>query len=105
VAEVFDTEIIKKKHKLAILDAIVVQYHRGPSYHSKWAETLGTLIFSLDPVAADYVGWKIMEKLRAKKGLPSLKEENREPAYLKTAENMGLGKADQDKIEIIEVDI
>jgi uncharacterized protein (DUF362 family) len=105
VAEVFDTDIINKKHKLTILDAIVVQYHRGPSYHPKWADTLGTLIFSLDPVAADYVGWKIMEKLRAKQGLPSLKEENREPTYLKTAENMGLGKADQDKIEILEVDI
>jgi uncharacterized protein (DUF362 family) len=105
VAEVFDTDIIKKKHKLTILDALVVQYHRGPSYHAKWADNLGTLIFSLDPVAADCTGWKIMEKLRAKKGLPSLKEENREPTYLKTAANMGLGKADQDKIDILEVDI
>ncbi len=105
VAEVFDTSIIKKKHKLTILDATIVQYHRGPSYHAKWADKLGTLIFSLDPVAADYTGWKIMERLRAKKGLPSLKEENREPVYLNTAANMGLGKADQDKIDILEVDI
>jgi len=105
VAEVFDTDIIRKKHKLTILDATVVQYHRGPSYHAKWADTLGTLIFSLDPVAADYTGWKIMEKLRANKGLPSLREENREPIYLKTAEKMGLGKADQDKIDVLELDI
>jgi uncharacterized protein (DUF362 family) len=105
VAEVFDTDIIKKKHKLTILDAIIVQYHRGPSYHVKWADTLGTLIFSLDPVSADTVGWKIIEELRAKKGLPSLKEENREPLYLKTAGNMGLGKAEQDKIDILEVDV
>lgn len=105
VAEVFDTDIIKKKHRLTILDAIIVQYHRGPSYHAKWADTMGMLIFSLDPVAADYTGWKIIEELRAKKGLPSLKEENREPLYLKTAENMGLGKAEQDKIDILEVNI
>lgn len=105
VAEVFDTNFIKKKHKLTILDAIIVQCHRGPSYHAKWADNLGSLIFSLDPVAADYTGWKIIEKLRAKKGLPSLKEENREPIYLKTAANMGLGKANQDKIDILEVDI
>ncbi len=105
VADLFDSDLIKKKHKLTILDATTVQYHRGPSYHAKWAEALGTLIFSLDPVAADFVGWKIIEKLRAKKGLPSLKEENREPLYLKTAENIGLGKADQNKIDIIEVNV
>jgi len=105
VAEVFDTDLIKKKHKLTILDATVVQYHRGPSYHAKWSEVLGTLIFSFDPVAADYVGWKTIEKLRAKKGLPSLKEEDREPQYLKTAEDMGLGNANQGRIDVIEVDV
>ncbi len=105
VAEVFDTDFIKKKHKLTILDATVVQYHRGPSYHAKWSETLDTLIFSLDPVAADTIGWKTIERLRAKKGLPSLKEDGREPQYLKTAEDMGLGKANQKKIEVIEVDV
>jgi uncharacterized protein (DUF362 family) len=105
VAEVFDTDIIKKKHKLTILDAIIVQYHRGPSYHVQWAETLGALVFSLDPVAADSIGWAIIEELRAKKGLPSLKEENREPFYLKTAEKIGLGQAEQEKIDILEVDV
>jgi len=105
VAEVFDTDLIKKKHKLTILDATVVQYHRGPSYHAKWSETLGILIFSLDPVAADYVGWKTIERLRAKKDLPSLKEDGREPQYLKTGEEMGLGKANQSRIDVIEVDV
>ncbi len=105
VAEVFDTDFIKKKHKLTILDCLFVQFNRGPSYHAKWSEVLGTLIFSFDPVAADYVGWKTIEKLRAKKGLPSLKEEDREPQYLKTAEDMGLGNANQSKIDVIEVDV
>jgi hypothetical protein len=63
------------------------------------------LIFSRDPVAADSVGWQIIEKLRAKKGLPSLQEENREPVYLKTAGNMGLGEADMGKIRIEEVEV
>ncbi|MDH4218752.1 MAG: DUF362 domain-containing protein [Candidatus Aminicenantes bacterium] len=105
VAEVFDTDLIKKKHKLTILDCLFVQYHRGPSYHAKWSEALGTLTFSFDPVAADYVGWKTIERLRAKKGLPSLKEEDREPQYLKTAEDMGLGNANQGRIDVIEVDV
>ncbi len=104
VAEVFDTYPIKKKHRLTILDGLTVQYHRGPSFHSRWADKQGLLIFSRDPVAADSIGCQIIEKLRAKKGLPSLGEENREPGYLKTAERMGLGHADLDRITVKEVD-
>lgn len=105
VAEVFDTAPVKQKHRLTIVDGMVVQFHRGPSFHSRWAAKQGLLIFSLDPVAADSIGWQVIEKLRAQKGLPSLKEENREPAYLKTAEKMGLGNADFDKITVKEVDV
>lgn len=95
----------KKKHKLSIVDGLIVQYHRGPSFHAQWAEPCGALIFSWDPVAADFVGWQMIEKLRAKKGLPSLKEDQREPAYLITAEKMGLGQADTENIQIIEDEV
>jgi uncharacterized protein (DUF362 family) len=102
VAELFETSPIKGKHKLTVLDSLVVQYHRGPSYHARWAEKYEALIFGLDPVAIDYVGWQLIEKFRAKAGLPSLKEEKRAPAYLKTAEKMGLGKANPEEIRLIE---
>jgi hypothetical protein len=105
VAELFDTSLIKNKHCLSILDALTVQFHRGPSFHSRWAEKQRMLIFSFDPVAADTVGWHIIESLRAKKGLPSLSEEKREPIYLKTAEKMGLGIADIKKIKIEEEEV
>jgi uncharacterized protein (DUF362 family) len=105
VAEVFDTSPIKKKHRLSILDGLIVQYHRGPSYHSRWADKQRMLIFGFDPVAVDTVGWQLIEKLRAKKGLPSLSEEDREPRYLKTAEKMGLGKAEFSKLTIRELEV
>jgi len=105
VAEVFDVEPIKRKHRLTILDGLVVQYHRGPSFNPKWAARAGLLVFGLDPVAVDTVGWQILEKLRAEKGLPSLKEEKREPRYLLTAEKMGLGRADKNEIKLIEEEI
>lgn len=105
VAEIFDSAPIKKKHKVTILDALTVQYHRGPSYHAQWADNYGAFIFSFDPVAADYIGWKIIEKLRAKKGLPSLEEEQREPVYLKTAAGMGLGKNSDENITIREEEV
>lgn len=105
IAELFESTLIKDKHRFSLLDALVVQYHRGPSFHTQWAERSGTLIFSFDPVAADVVGWRMIEELRAKKGLPSLQEEGREPAYLKTAESMGLGQAGRDSIEVIQDEI
>ncbi|HYA48502.1 MAG TPA: DUF362 domain-containing protein [Burkholderiales bacterium] len=105
VAEVFDAPPVKAKHRLSILDALVVQYHRGPSFHPQWAEKYGGLVFSFDPVAADRVGWALVERFRAAKGLPSLKEEAREPMYLATAERMGLGLADLASIETVEEDV
>ncbi len=102
VAEVFDAPPVKAKHRLSVVDALVVQYHRGPSFHPQWAERCGTLIFGLDPVAADRVGWSLVERLRAAKGLPSLAEEGREPAYLATAAKMGLGNAELREIDVIE---
>ncbi|MCX6568232.1 MAG: DUF362 domain-containing protein [Candidatus Aminicenantes bacterium] len=102
VAEVFDAPPVKGKHKVSIIDALIVQYHKGPSYHARWAAKYGGLIFSLDPVAADSVGWRIIERLRADGGLPALKEEGREPAYLATAEKMGLGRAGLGSIETVE---
>ncbi len=102
VAEVFDAPPVKGKHKVSIIDALIVQYHKGPSYHARWAAKYGGLIFSLDPVAADSVGWSIIERLRADGGLPALKEEGRAPAYLATAEKMGLGRAGPGSIETVE---
>jgi uncharacterized protein (DUF362 family) len=105
IAELFESEPIRSKHRLSVLDALVVQYHRGPSFHTQWAERSEALIFSQDPVAADAVGWRLIEDLRAKKGLPSLKEEGREPVFLATAQKMGLGQADAASIDVVEDEI
>lgn len=105
IAELFDTPLVKPKHRLSILDALLVQFHRGPSYHPRWAEPCGRLIFSRDPVAADAVGWRLVEKLRSDRGLPSLREEGREPTYLKTAEALGLGRSGMEEIQVIEDEV
>ena len=102
VAEVFDAPPVKTRHRLTVIDALTVQFHKGPSYHARWAARPGTLIFSRDPVAADSVGWRLIEDLRAAAGLPTLAAEGRAPAYLGTAERMGLGRTDASAIETIE---
>jgi uncharacterized protein (DUF362 family) len=101
VADVFDTPQVKGKHRLTIIDALLIQFHRGPSYHPRWADKYGALIFSRDPVAADRVGWDLLENLRAAKGLPSLEEDGRRPLYLATAEKMGLGRMSSRDIETV----
>lgn len=103
VAELFSTPPVKNKHRLTIIDALLVQFHRGPSYHPRWTARKNMLIFSLDPVAADTVGWQIIDQLRRQAGLPSLAEEGRTPLYLQTAEKMGLGQT-SGKIEIKEIE-
>jgi uncharacterized protein (DUF362 family) len=101
-AELFDSPPVRTRHRLTILDALVVQCHRGPSYHPRWAEPEGALVFSLDPVAADAVGWRMIERLRAAKGLPSLEEDGRPPLHILTAEKLGLGRAGAADIRLIE---
>ncbi len=105
VADVFDSHPVKSKHRLSILDALIVQYHMGPSFHSRWAEHTGTLILSEDPVAADFTGWHMIEDLRSRAGLPSLAEEKRSPAYLESAVKLGLGLAGFSQIEMIESEL
>jgi uncharacterized protein (DUF362 family) len=102
VAEVFDAPPVKHKHRLSVLDALVVQFHRGPSYHARWAAKYGGLVFSLDPVAADTVGWTIIERLRAAVRVLPPADEGRAPAYLATAAKMGLGRTDPGAIETVE---
>jgi uncharacterized protein (DUF362 family) len=104
VAELFDTPLIKAKHRLTIIDGLLVQYHRGPSYHKRWAEPGDVLVFSRDAVAADVVGWTIIEEMRARRGLPTLKEDGREPTYLSTAEKMGLGAVRKENIRLVDVE-
>ncbi len=102
VAEVFDAPPVKSRHRLTILDALVVQFHKGPSYHARWAAKHGGLVFGRDPVAVDAVGWALIEKLRAAAGLPTLRDEGRAPGYLRTASALGLGEDDLSAIETIE---
>ena len=105
VAEVFDVPLVRDKHRLTVIDALRVQFHRGPSFHAKWADACGQLIFSLDPVAADIIGRDLVERLRRAKGLPSLREEGREPLYLATAERLKLGRARREDITLVEEDV
>ncbi len=60
---------------------------------------------SRDPVALDYTGWRIIERKRAEKGLPTLRELKREPVYIARAADAQhrLGTNDPASIDAVEV--
>lgn len=105
VADVNMLEPIRRKVRLHICDAIVAQYEGGPSYMPQWAWPANTLLVSRDPVALDFIGWQIIERKRAEKGMPSLKTARREPVYVATAADPvhRLGTNDPRQIQQVEV--
>ena len=96
---------IRNQHKLVICDALRVQYNGGPSYHPQWAEHFGGVIVSDDPVALDFVGYQIIDKIRAEHKLPSLEKAGRKPKHVFTAADAehNLGRAKPEHINLIEM--
>jgi len=105
VADVYMLPPIRQKVRLHICDAITAQYEGGPSYMPQWIWPYNGLIVARDPVALDYTGWQIIEQKRAEKGMKTLKELRREPAYIATAADAQhrLGTNDPQWIERVEV--
>ncbi|MCK4607381.1 MAG: DUF362 domain-containing protein [candidate division Zixibacteria bacterium] len=100
VAHVANLQPIRDKHRLTIMDAVRVQYDQGPGYSSDYIADYHGLIISNDPVAADRVGLEVLEHFRRARGLPTLAQAGRPARYLASAQEIGLGVADMDRIDL-----
>jgi uncharacterized protein (DUF362 family) len=96
---------IREKQKLVICDALRVQFNGGPSYHPQWAENFGGMMVSDDPVALDFVGYQIIDKLRTQHNIPTLEKAGRKPKHIFTSadENHNVGKAKSEEIDLMEI--
>jgi len=96
---------IRRKVRLNICDALTAQYEGGPSYMPQWTWPYNGLLVSRDPVAMDYLGWQVLERKRAEKGMKSLLAMERAPNYIATAADAEhrLGTNDPNRIEQVEV--
>ena len=54
-------------------------------------------------MALDKIGYDIIDRKRIEMGMPCLREAEREPTFIATAEKLGLGTADPKKIEHIRI--
>jgi len=104
IADVNMLAPIRQKLRLHIGDATTAQYEGGPSYMPQWSWPFNGLLVSRDPVALDYVGWRLIEMKRSQEGMKSLEAAGRKPKYIATAADARhrLGTNDPDQIEMIE---
>jgi uncharacterized protein (DUF362 family) len=104
IADAYAVPFVRKKHRLVICDALLVQYKGGPSFHPQWAEPMGSILLAEDPVALDSVCAGILDRLRSRKGLPPIEEGGGVPAYLKTAADSEhrLGRYKLEEIDLRE---
>lgn len=93
---------IRKKTRLIVLDAIFCEYKwqngRGQDYVSK----TNRIIFSKDPVAIDYLGWRLIERERKKHGLSPLAIK---PQFIENAAKIGLGTNKPELFDYLEMNL
>jgi len=99
-AEINYLEPIRNKHRLTVIDAVRVQYDRGPGFDSDFLDYYYGLVVSIDPVAADRIALEILEKLRRDNGRPSLAETGKKISYLRVGQEIGLGISELSEIDL-----
>lgn len=99
VADLYELDIIRQKTRLTICDALDAQYEGGPPFKPQWSWPMNSILFAIDGVALDRVGWEIIERKRKEMGHPPLRQVGRNPDYILTAGKKKLGQSDLAKIE------
>src|SRR6185436_14754387 len=106
IAMLYNHPIVTSRVRLHITDAFKITYDGGPLDKRPEARIPhGAVYASTDPVALDTVGWKVIDDERKAHGLRSLKDSRREPRYVTTAGEFGLGVRDLNKIDLRTVEI
>ena len=106
IAHLYAQEVVRSRVALHITDAFKVIYDGGPLDTKPSARVPHHAVYaSTDPVALDVVGWELVEKLRKDNGLPTLAGAGREPSYIRTASDLGLGVFDRQRIALHEATV
>jgi uncharacterized protein (DUF362 family) len=106
IALLYAQDVIKSRVRLCIADGFKVMADGGPLYkRPEFVKPHEAVYVSTDPVAIDTIGWEVLEKYRADFKLKSLTDAGREPAYIKTAADLGLGVHDRSKIVLKELTV
>jgi hypothetical protein len=106
IAMLYNQPIVKSRVRLHISDAFKVTYDGGPlDKNPKTRVPHGAVYIATDPVAMDTMGWKIIDDERKARGLKSLKDVGREPKYIRSAAELGLGVHDLSAIRMQSAEV
>jgi uncharacterized protein (DUF362 family) len=93
--------VLKSRVRLHLVDAYKIIYDGGPlDKNPEKRIPHGAVYASTDPVALDVIGWGVIDEARKNHGLRTLELSRREPKYIHTAAELGLGTGDLNKIQL-----
>jgi uncharacterized protein (DUF362 family) len=102
IAQLYAHEAIKSRVRLHVTDGYKVMYDGGPVEVVSFVPHEAVYVCT-DPVAMDVIGYELVDKVRIEKGMKSLKDVGREPAYIQAAADLGLGIGTRSKITLKEL--
>jgi uncharacterized protein (DUF362 family) len=96
---------IRTKMRLTICDATTASFDGGPSFEPESTWQHNGIILARDPVALDFIAWRIIEHKRAEQGLKTLPASGRAPRFIALAADARhqLGTNDPKRISLVEV--
>jgi uncharacterized protein (DUF362 family) len=98
--------ILQSRIRLHLVDAYKIIYDGGPlDKNPEKRVPHGAVYASTDAVALDTIGWGVIDEARKAHGMRTLELSKREPKYIHTAAEMGLGIGDLNKIALRNVAI
>jgi uncharacterized protein (DUF362 family) len=105
VADVNALPEIRARMRLTVCDATTAMCEGGPAFKPEHTWTANMLMAARDAVAHDQVGWQLIERKRAERGLKSLDAEGRPPRYIATAADGDhrIGHNSPSRIQVVEV--
>jgi uncharacterized protein (DUF362 family) len=106
IAMLYNHPIVTSRVRLHITDGFKMIYDGGPLDKSPRTRVPhGTVYVATDPVAIDTVQWQAIDKERQARGLKPLAAVRREPRYIQTAAELGLGVADPNAIRVQSAEV
>jgi uncharacterized protein (DUF362 family) len=99
IADLNNTDPIKEKTRLIVMDASFGIYVGGPDGGPQFQ--YNSLILGQDPVALDYQCLQIINAERQKHGVQAVPN----ATHIRTAENLGLGTMNPDEMKVIQLNV
>jgi hypothetical protein len=100
IPEVYSLPAVRGKLVLNIMDALVPGYAGGPAFKPRYSWPYGGLYLSRDPVAIDTLCRALLDAKRREAQLPSIVTT---ASHIDTAGRAGLGQAQREQIDLIEI--